>query len=151
MCWRVCARQPTPLKTSEDRVERLDAGLGGLTDRLRARGAAWRLGAGIGEHEVACSACRSMPGGGPRSDRKESPSCAGKEGARPVERWGLPADGPQVQTLRPARGSCAGQQYPPGSPCRRLVFGMPHREAAASVLAGSRKAADASQDLRRSR
>jgi hypothetical protein len=86
LCWRVRARQPTPLKTSEDRVERLDAGLGGLADRLRSRGAAWRLGAGIGEHEVACSACRSMPGGGPRSDRKESPSCAGKEGARPVER-----------------------------------------------------------------
>jgi len=86
LCWRVRSRQPTPLKTSKGCVERLDADLGGLADRLRARGAAWRLGAGIGEHEVACSACRSMPGGGPRSDRKGSPSCAGKEGARPVER-----------------------------------------------------------------
>ena len=51
-----------------------------------ARGAAWGLGAGIVEHEVACSACRSMPGGGPRSDRTGISFCAGKEGARSVER-----------------------------------------------------------------
>jgi len=86
LCWRVRARQPTPLKTSEDRVERLDAGLGGLADSLHARGAAWGLGAGIVKHEVACSACSSMPGGRPRSDRKGSPFCAGKEGAKSVER-----------------------------------------------------------------
>jgi len=86
LCWRVRARQPTPSRPRKialiDSMQASEASL----IACEARGAAWGLGAGIVEHEVACSACRSMPGGGPRSDRTGISFCAGKEGARSVER-----------------------------------------------------------------